>query len=1035
MKRFTLLISLLIMAGFTQAQIISQYIETNSGTSPKGIEIWNNTDSDIPAQSDGTIVYYVIEATDDESETTISTEQSYSVQGTLSMPFTEDFTTGSYTVTLGGEGSDGSSDYFFITNNTNISPSYTGATSNFFAGQDLDDGGWTGSASPSQLTWSNIDASGVSNLTFSCDFASEGGGIDAADSLLFEYRVDGGSWNNLIAFENKGGSNTNFWEDTDFDGTGDGTQLTSSFSTFTKDFTISGSTVDICFTADLSSEGEEFAIDNVSLSENAVSDEPTNHVLTFAAAANGHDQIDLTWNDNDGDQAADGFLIKASTTSFDAINDPTDTNEESDDTNLSDGSGVVNVVNGGTANESYSWTGLDESTTYYFKIYPYTNSGSNIDYKTDGTIPSANATTEAAPIVPDLIISEVADPGDNYDGRFVELYNVGDTTIDFSTTTVYFDRQANGGNHSSIQLTGSIATNETYVIGNSSNIDSIYGFEADLNFGNVTGNGDDGYFLYFNGDETKGTLIDAYGVIDVDGSEEEWEYEDSKAVRKNSVTSPSDTWTVSEWNIISNCNTTSMTPSMHPVTTWNGISTKSNDWSIEGNWDNGLPGNGISVFIPSGLSTYPTISSSSTIEDIKLANSATLVGHEKLTVNGTTTIEKSFNGYTSTEASDGWYAVSSPIDGMAVTGSDFEPGANDDLYEYDEENNMWLNYTGGTFDDNNFVAGKGYLVSYENDITNSFVSATGFNTTDGIYAPISETNTKWNLVGNPYPSKLTYANVDATNISSPKTINESTGSWDDLGAEVEVGEGFFVFAEEGSSSITFNLDDQTHGSSKKVTQNYAYLRANFDSLSVFARFGTDASASKNYEWKYDARYMYPATSIPYLSTITDDEVMASTYVFNDETESVVVPLYFSVSEEREISFSTDGNIGYTMAIEDKLDGNITEIDADNPFEFTALPTDDEHRFNLHLTKSSTIGVEENSELAGVNVYAHDQNIYFNADENLTNGTMTIYNTIGQVVMTSNVETGSEIIRMENRGAYIVKVQSNEGSLTEKVIIQ
>jgi|GEM_PF-6373960 len=44
MKRFTLLISLLIMAGFTQAQIISQYIETNSGTSPKGIEIWNNTD-------------------------------------------------------------------------------------------------------------------------------------------------------------------------------------------------------------------------------------------------------------------------------------------------------------------------------------------------------------------------------------------------------------------------------------------------------------------------------------------------------------------------------------------------------------------------------------------------------------------------------------------------------------------------------------------------------------------------------------------------------------------------------------------------------------------------------------------------------------------------------------------------------------------------------------------------------------------------------------------------------------------------------
>jgi hypothetical protein len=40
-----------------------------------------------------------------------------------------------------------------------------------------------------------------------------------------------------------------------------------------------------------------------------------------------------------------------------------------------------------------------------------------------------------------------------------------------------------------------------------------------------------------------------------------------------------------------------------------------------------------------------------------------------------------------------------------------------------------------------------------------------------------------------------------------------------------------------------------------------------------------------------------------------------------------------------------------------------------------------------------------------------------------------------VVLTTNVETGSEIIRMGDRGAYIVKVQSKEGSMTEKVIIK
>ena len=41
--------------------------------------------------------------------------------------------------------------------------------------------------------------------------------------------------------------------------------------------------------------------------------EPTNHVTGFTAVANGSSQINLTWNDNDGVQAADGFLIVGKT--------------------------------------------------------------------------------------------------------------------------------------------------------------------------------------------------------------------------------------------------------------------------------------------------------------------------------------------------------------------------------------------------------------------------------------------------------------------------------------------------------------------------------------------------------------------------------------------------------------------------------------------------------------------------------------------------------------------------------------------------
>ncbi len=51
MKNFTLLKTMLAFALMTltvfsmNAQIISQYVETNSGTTPKGVEIWNNTSS------------------------------------------------------------------------------------------------------------------------------------------------------------------------------------------------------------------------------------------------------------------------------------------------------------------------------------------------------------------------------------------------------------------------------------------------------------------------------------------------------------------------------------------------------------------------------------------------------------------------------------------------------------------------------------------------------------------------------------------------------------------------------------------------------------------------------------------------------------------------------------------------------------------------------------------------------------------------------------------------------------------------------
>ena len=292
--------------------------------------------------------------------------------------------------------------------------------------------------------------------------------------------------------------------------------------------------------------------------------EPSNYPTSFVASGVSYTIMSLNWSDNDGAQAAGGFLIKASSTSLVAITAPSDGTAEADDANLGDGSAVVNVAHG---TETYQFTGLNAGTTYYFKIWPYTNLSTNIDYKTDGTVPTVTQATIAAPAPPSLIISEVADPDDDYLGRFVEVFNTSTSTIDFSSTTVYFARQANGGSWASIQLTGTLASETALVIGIATSIDATYGHSTcDVNFTSVTGNGDDGYFLYVDGDETSGLLFDAYGVVDEDGTGKTWEYEDSRAVRKSSINTPNATWTASEWTITS-ANVADMNPGTHSVDT------------------------------------------------------------------------------------------------------------------------------------------------------------------------------------------------------------------------------------------------------------------------------------------------------------------------------------------------------------------------------------------------------------------------------------------------------------------------------------
>jgi len=148
-----------------------------------------------------------------------------------------------------------------------------------------------------------------------------------------------------------------------------------------------------------------------------------------------------------------------------------------------------------------------------------------------------------------LFISELVDPEDDYTGRFIELYNAGSEPVDFSTTTFYLSRQSNGGTTwGDVQLAGTVAAGATFVIGGSG-FQALYGRAPDQETGILIGNGDDAYALFLNGDHETGVLHDVFGVIDMDGTGEPWEYTDSRALRFESVLRPNAIWTAAEWEI------------------------------------------------------------------------------------------------------------------------------------------------------------------------------------------------------------------------------------------------------------------------------------------------------------------------------------------------------------------------------------------------------------------------------------------------------------------------------------------------------
>jgi len=149
-----------------------------------------------------------------------------------------------------------------------------------------------------------------------------------------------------------------------------------------------------------------------------------------------------------------------------------------------------------------------------------------------------------------VFFTELADPQNSSDaGRFVELYNNGDTDVDLSAWVLQRWTNGNADPSAPVSLTGTISAGGYYVVCNDEvKFNTTYSLvcDQDVGTGGVSdSNGDDNLALI----DDFGSIVDMFGVAGEDGTGTGHEFEDGRAERAETVTQGNPIWDETEWYI------------------------------------------------------------------------------------------------------------------------------------------------------------------------------------------------------------------------------------------------------------------------------------------------------------------------------------------------------------------------------------------------------------------------------------------------------------------------------------------------------
>ncbi|MDY0780099.1 T9SS type A sorting domain-containing protein [Tenacibaculum sp. IB213877] len=480
--------------------------------------------------------------------------------------------------------------------------------------------------------------------------------------------------------------------------------------------------------------------------------------------------------------------------------------------------------------------------------------------------------------------------------------------------------------------------------------------------------------------------------------------------------------------------------------TWTG--NIDNNWEQSGNWNtNAVPHATGNVIIPSGLSTYPTATAPVSFGSMTMNSGATFIPESS--VSGIITYNRNL-------PTTNWYLISMPVSGenaqdiitnhTLATGT----GSNIGLSYYSNNIPGWGYATSGST--GAMTNGMGFSVKLA---TAGDLSLTGAANVSNVNLSISTgTGNNFNLLGNPFTAYINSATFTSANTAllSEETIwlwNGSTYVTYNALSDVEIApvQAFFVEAATGGT-VTFATSNRSHQASdtfmrqvQKPSFELSVSEATKEvSTKVFFVEGKTTGFDNGYDSKLFGGITSDFTVFTELLSDNDGRRLAIQALPNENIEDFIIPVGLIAEAGKEINFSVNTmNLpsGIQVYLEDRLNNEFINLSEQTHKVVLNNASNGIGQFYLHTTSERLSSEDIIKNISNVSIYK-------SAKQEITiaglqaKATVNVYSLLGkELVSTSINSNGVSKINLPSlsTGIYIVKVNSDLGEITKKIILE